>query len=134
MPLAKRSPYGIFLDPSGQPDRRCVLDLCDDVPVSAVAEALQSLFASNRSLDAVTIESGENVHGVCTRQRLERLGGNVPHRSSEAERASSLGESTHYELLRYRCARCGNETARMFYDARDLPVCSEGHGAMESGS
>ena len=51
------------------------------------------------------------------------------------DRASLPGRPARYRVIWLVCPRCGAETPRLFYDERDLPLCTETadapHGLME---
>lgn len=124
--------YGMLLDPdppAGQPTT--VLGLAADASVLEAANALEEMLSRDEALAAVLVMVGRTPVGITSRSFLESAFGRGVSRLGEADRATQPGASTQYRLIRFRCARCGRQVFRGFYDDRDIPVCAEpGHGPM----
>jgi hypothetical protein len=77
------------------------------------------------------VAAGPAVRGCKACGEIGGTGGNL----GCGDRASLPGRPARYRMIWLVCARCGAETAQLFYDERDLPVCAgsaeEPHGRME---
>ncbi|MFG3023843.1 hypothetical protein ACGFZQ_35815 [Streptomyces sp. NPDC048254] len=129
------APFSILLDASRVadhvPDRTPVLDLPPGFGAVEAADALESLFVTDRELHEVALGVGGEIVGVTTRTYLDSLGRAVLRSLGDGDGATLPGESLRYEILRYRCSTCGAEERRIHVDERSAPVCPNGHGALE---
>jgi hypothetical protein len=108
------------------------------VPASAspgeVAEALETLFATEPELARVNFEVDDQVLGTTSRTTLARLrersqGTRGAADPGAGDGATLPGHSTAYVVLRFRCGSCTAERRLLFVD--DTPTCPNGHGTME---
>lgn len=126
--------FRILLDPDAEPAPVRVT-----APASAgpgeVAEALDVMFAAEPALTRATLEVGDQVLGVTSRDVLARLRDRAQDTGrgvadpGAGDGATLPGHSTNYVVLRFRCPVCAEERRLLFVD--DTPTCSAGHGAME---
>jgi hypothetical protein len=72
---------------------------------------------NGRRLTAVSAPEGERL-GQVTLGLADEVGA--------GERAQLPGLSTSYRLLTFACEECGVREYRIYYDERDLPVCTHG--------
>ncbi|ABW14391.1 hypothetical protein Franean1_5030 [Parafrankia sp. EAN1pec] len=127
--------FDILLDASRSatplPDCMPVLDLPLGFGVADAADALESLFVTDRFLREVAVGVGGRIVGITTRDYLDGLGAPAVRSVGDGDGATLPGESLRYEILRYRCPTCGVLRRRIHLDARLAPVCPNGHGTLE---
>lgn len=127
--------FDILLDASRPaeplPDGIPVLDLPPGCRVPDAADALESLFVTDRTLREVAVGVGGRIVGITTRAYLSGLGTPVLRSVGDGDGATLPGESLRYEILRYRCPSCDTLRRRIHVDTRPAPVCPNGHGDLE---
>ena len=126
-----RNEYLILLDASATSAELPVLELPADCHVADAADALEAFFADDADATAVVVMVGDEFVGVSSRARLLALGSAVLRSMGEGAGATLPGASLRYQMLRFRCLACGARARRIHVDARALPACPNGHGAME---
>jgi hypothetical protein len=125
--------FRILLESGAEPGPVRVTVPADAGP-GEVAEALDTMFAAEPALTRVTLEVGDQVVGVTSRDVLARLRARAKDAGRGADPgagdgATLPGHSTNYVVLRFRCPVCAGERRLLFVD--DIPTCPAGHGAME---
>ncbi|KJE25298.1 hypothetical protein FF36_00431 [Frankia torreyi] len=127
--------FDILLDasraPGDLPDDVAVLDLPPGCRAVDAADALESLFATDRAVQEVAVGVDGRIVGVATRAYLGGLRARVPRSVGDGDGATLPGASLRYEILRYRCPTCGALRRRIHVDERSAPVCPNGHGVLE---
>ncbi|WP_105969181.1 hypothetical protein [Streptomyces geranii] len=127
--------FDILLDASRPaeplPDGIPVLDLPPGHRVDDAADALESLFLTDRTLEDVVLCVGGRIVGITTRAYLTGLGSPVLRSVGDGDGATLPGESLRYEILRYRCPSCDVRLNRVHVDTRSAPRCPNGHGDLE---
>lgn len=92
---------------------------------------LRRVYLHRPGVDRVALRVGGVRIGVTTRDRVCRDAGTAGGEGlGDGDRASVVGDSTQYRLIRFACERCRRAAATVFYDERRVPSCDE-HGPME---
>jgi hypothetical protein len=123
--------FDILMDGSAVRNDLPVLELPLDYSATDAADALEALFATDPTMNRVVVLVGDYVAGVSSRDHLRRIGSAVLRSLGEGDRATLPGESMRYRILRFRCSNCGAVRQRVHLDTRSVPLCPNGHGAME---
>ena len=103
------------------------------VSIEELRRHLRSMYAADPRLGRVLIQVAGVDVGISTRQLVAHdtgVAGATETPVGTGERASQPGDSTRYRIVLFRCGGCAASVARVFYDERRIPLCTE-HGAME---
>jgi hypothetical protein len=106
------------------------LELPDGFAVLDAAVALEELFSSDSALEHVAVVVGSVVVGGTSRAHV-LLSAEQERAVGDGDGATLPGYSSQYELLAFVCRVCGRVTYRLHLDPREVPVCPDGHGALE---
>lgn len=106
------------------------LELPDGIAVLDAAVALEELFDSDSALEQVAVVVGSVVVGGTSRTHV-LLSEEQDRTVGDGDGATLPGYSSQYELLTFVCGTCGRVTYRLHLDPREVPVCPDGHGALE---
>ncbi len=121
------SPYDFLFD--GAVPR---IDVPTDASPDDVAAALEAVLDADRDAAYLVLAAGGCLVGVTSRRHLAMFGPPQLRSVGDADRASQPGESTHYQVITFRCGVCGHVTYTAFYDERYRPTCQVAeHGPME---
>lgn len=122
--------YEILLDRDGTADGLPRLELPEGIAVLDAAVALEELFDSDSALEYVAVVVGSVLVGRTSRIHV-LLSEEQERTVGDGDGATLPGYSSQYELLMFVCGTCDRVTYRLHLDPREVPVCPDGHGALE---
>lgn len=111
-------------------------DVASADTLDEVQALLEEFFAAPGAPGAVSLTVGTTYVGVVTRRTLEQSGRTAaePAPASDVgigERIQLAGISTRYKLLTFACRDCLTVANRIYYDERNLPICTKDGRTME---
>ena len=125
--------YGMLVDPLAEAEGAPRLELPGGISLDAAAEAIAALLDTDPRVERFVLVVGGEVAGATSRTYARTvLMAQPPRGPGDEVRAGTLGESTRFTVIAFRCAICGRCAYTAFYDDRFRPVCEiAGHGPME---